>query len=283
MIRLRRYWPLLALVIPLRAYGSGADSTTGPWNHDLIFRFQLSQASFTNWEQGGENSLAYRTSLEGKSVRQDSSVSWTTSYQFVFGQTKAGSQGVRKNDDNISIETIVAFTPRSSINPFISVSLQTQFARGYKYGKTGLAEAVSKFFDPAYITEYVGAGYSPVRVVKVRLGFALRETIVSRFTVYTDDPLTNTIEKVRIDGGPSVVTELEWKLNEYVLLKSKLNLFSPLRRFERIIVRSDNSLTARLNSFLAINIDLNLINEPDVNPRTQVKESLSLGLNYAIW
>jgi Protein of unknown function (DUF3078) len=283
MVRLCCMLSLIVLFVPCRPLSAPADSTAGPWRHDLTFRFQLSQASFTNWEQGGENALAYRASLEGTSVRQDSSLTWTTSYQFVFGQTKAGNQGVRKNDDNIALETILGLRSGPSINPFVSVSLQTQFANGYKYDSNGGAEAVSKFFDPGYITEYVGAGYTPAGIVKVRLGFALRETIVSRFTMYTDDPETGKVENVRVDGGPSMVTELEWKLNENMLLKSKLNLFSPLRQFDRIIVRSDNSLTARISTLLAINIDVNVINEPDVTPRTQLKESLSLGLNYAIW
>jgi hypothetical protein len=279
---------MLLLLAPFHSSRSAQEHTDSTairesWRHDLIVGFALTQVSFTDWEQGGENSLSYRGSLEGKSEHTGGRTTWSTSYKFVFGQTRSGTQGIRKNDDRIDVESVASYDIGAYVNPFASVSLLTQFAKGYKYGKDGSREAVSKFFDPAYITEYVGFGYSPVSVLKVRLGFALRETIVSRFTMYTDDPGTERIEKLRIDGGPSIVTELEWKLDDNILLKSRLNLFAPIRSFDHIIVRSDNSLSANINRFLSVDLELALINERDISPRTQVKQSIAVGLNYAIW
>jgi Protein of unknown function (DUF3078) len=258
-------------------------SATEAWNHDLVLGFGLTQVSFTDWEQGGENSLSYRASLEGKSVRAGATITWSTDYKFIFGQTRSGTQGMRKNDDRIDVESVVSYDIGTYVNPFASLSIQTQFAKGFKYGKDGGREAVSEFFDPAYITQYIGVGYMPVSILRIRLGFALRETIVSRFTIYTDEPGTEQVEKFRIDGGPSIVTELEWKLDDNILLKSKLNLFAPIRSFDHIIVRSDNSLSARVNRFLSVDLELALINERDISPRTQIKQSIAVGLNYAIW
>ncbi len=279
---------VLILFVPChhsRCAPAGKDSTSleESWRHDLILGFALTQVSFTDWEQGGENSLSYRGSLDGKSVHTGGRITWSMSYKFVFGQTRSGTQGIRKNDDRIDVESVVSYDIGADVNPFASVSLLTQFANGYKYGKDGSREAVSKFFDPAYITEYVGFGYKPVSTLKIRLGFALRETFVSRFTIYTDEPGTERVEKLRIDGGPSIVTELEWKLDDNILLKSKLNLFAPIRSFDHVIVRSDNSLSAKINRFLSVDLELALINERDVSPRTQIKQSIAVGLNYAIW
>lgn len=261
------------------------DSTSAKtgWMNDLVLGFGLTQVSFTDWEQGGENSLSYRASLEGQSVRKGETISWSTGYKFIFGQTRSGTQGIRKNDDRIDIETVLSYDVGAYVNPFASLSLQTQFAKGYKYGKDGSREAVSEFFDPAYITQYVGVGYKPLAILEIRLGFALRESIVSRFTIYTDEPGTDRVEKFRIDGGPSIVTELEWKLDDNILLKSKLNLFAPIRSFDHVIVRSENSLNAKVNQFISVNLELALINERDISSRTQIKQSIAVGVNYALW
>ena len=96
-------------------------------------------------------------------------------------------------------------------------------------------------------------------------------------------PLENaTLNAVCPGRGPSIVTEIEWKLDENILLKSKLNLFAPIRTFDHVIVRSENSLSAKVNQVISVNLELSLINERDVSPRTQIKQSISIGLNYAI-
>ena len=38
------------------------------WKHTMILSANITQISFTNWSQGGENALAYALFLEGKSA-----------------------------------------------------------------------------------------------------------------------------------------------------------------------------------------------------------------------
>ena len=170
----------------------------------------------------------------------------------------------------------------SYINPYAAASLKSQFAVGYIYDNAGNATAVSKFFDPAYIMQSVGAGYQPITQIKTRLGLALREILTSEFPVYADDPSTQQVEKTRIEGGAEAAVNIEWKVMDNILFTSTVELFSAFKTFDQVVVRSDNTLAAQVNKYITANFNVQLINERPVTPRTQVKQTIALGLRYAI-
>ena len=128
-----------------------------------------------------------------------------------------------------------------------------------------------------------GFEYKPDETIKTRLGVALREVITSTFTQYADDPKTTTIEKTKTDGGIESVTDLQLKLDDNILFTSHLELFDPVNHPDQIIVRSDNMVTAKVSKYIVVSLNLVLVNDVQVTPRTQVKQMLALGINYSIF
>lgn len=246
------------------------------WKHTMLLGANITQVSFTNWEQGGENSLAYSLSLEGKSSYRNDVLVWDNSYKFGYGQAKLGTEGIRKTDDKIDFESVVTYKMDKYFNPFMSASLNTQFVEGVTYDDSGKGTPVSNFFDPAYINQSAGFGYQPIKEVKTRLGFGLREIITNHFNIYAGG------KKIDVDGGFQSVTEVRWTIMENIALNVKLELFSPLKQLTQITVRSDNTISARVNKFLAVNFNMQLINDPTVLARTQIKQTLALGINFAV-
>jgi hypothetical protein len=254
------------------------------WKHSIIVSANITQISFTDWAQGGDNALAYALFLDGKSTYAVGVIDWMNSYKFGYGQARLGSQGIRKTDDRIDLESVLTYKIGTYINPFASVSLKTQFAEGATYDAAGNAMPVSNFFDPAYITQTVGVGYQPIPEIKTRLGAALRETIANTFAVkYSDDLETSSeIEKSRMEGGVESVTEVVWTIMENVIFNAKLEIFAPLKQFDRMTVRSDNTLSAKVNKYISMNLNVYLMNDPQVSARTQVKQTLALGFSYTL-
>jgi hypothetical protein len=268
----------------LNANGQQADTVVvkKTWIHNLVGSLNLTQVSFNdNWAQGGENALAYALSLIGKSANDLPKTNWTTSYKFAFGQTKLGDQGVRKTDDKIDIESNLTYKAGTYINPYIAATLKTQFAAGFDYAVKPKTK-VSNFFDPAYLTQSAGLGYQPIAQIKTRLGAALREVITSEFNNYADDPKTLAVEKTKVEGGLESVTEVSWQLQSNLLFTGKLELFDAFKNFDIIIMRSDNTLAAKVSKYLTVNVNVQLIKEPPVRRgKIQVKETLAMGLSYA--
>ncbi len=249
-------------------------AVTSPWAHTLIMSANITQISFTDWAQGGENALAYALFLEGKSSYSQGVVDLVNSFKFGFGQAKLGSQGIRKTDDKIDLESVLTYKMGTYVNPYASASLKTQFAEGVTYDTAGNATPVSNFFDPAYITQSVGVGYQPIHEVKTRLGVGIREIVTKTYTAYSDG------KKVEVDGGFESITEVGWTVMENVVLNSKLELFAPLKTLDQMLVRSDNTLAAKVNKFLSVNFNVQLLNDPKVQARTQVKQTLAVSFSY---
>jgi hypothetical protein len=219
---------------------------------------------------------------DGKSTYEQEKTSWANSYKVGFGQTRLGDQGIRKTDDRLDLETMLTYKLAEKINPYAAATLKTQFAKGYKYDSKGASTIVSQFFDPAYLTQSVGAVYQPIPELKTRLGVGLREIVTSDFPGFADDPETkNEIEKIRVAGGLESVTEFAWKLDENVGFSSKLEMFSAFKKLDEVIVRSDNTLAAKVGKYITVLLNVQLLNEKAVSPKTQMKETLGLGLSYS--
>jgi hypothetical protein len=248
----------------------------------MILSVNITQISFTDWTQGGENALAYALFLEGKSAYAKDMIEWVNEYKFGYGQAKLGSGTIRKTDDMIDLGSVLIYKLGKIINPYASVSLKTQFTEGVTYDAAGHTVPVSNFFDPVYIIQSAGVGYQPVPEVKTRLGAAVREILTKTHTRYSDDPTTTQVEKEKVEGGLESVTEVVWTVMENVVLHAKFELFAPVKHFNQTTIRSDNSLSAKINKFLSVNLNVQLINDPPVQARTQVKEALALGFNFTL-
>ena len=273
----------------LWAGGATAQTPAAPpppaygWKHGLVAGLTLTQVSFTDWTQGGSNALAYTMSANGQASEEEEGSNWTNLYKFAFGQTRLGDQGLRKTDDMIDLSTVYSYKIGSLVNPYAGATLKTQFAKGFMYNADGTSTEVSKFFDPAYLTQGAGASYQPAKEVTTRLGIGLREIVTSDFNQYADDPATSEIEKSSVDGGLESVTNVEWHLEETILLASQLQLFSAFKRMDEVIVRGNLSVTGKVNKYISAIFSLEIVNEKRVSPRTQVKESIALGLSYTIF
>jgi len=274
----------LFTLFALSSMALGQDTAKVPvygWTHNAVAGLTLSQVSYTDWSQGGDNALAWTATLIAKSVNDLETINWTNAYNFAFGQARLSDQGLRKTDDKIDLESILTYKTGTYINPYGAVTFKSQFATGYKF-EAGVKTAVSAFFDPAYLTQTVGVGYQPIPQVKTRLGAGVREVVTSKYQGYADDPATQEIEKTKIDGGFESVTDIEWKLAENIAFLGKLELFAPFKTLDEISVRSDNTIVAKVNEYITVNFNVQLLQEPTITRRTQVKQTLAIGFSYTL-
>lgn len=254
------------------------------WQNSMVAALNLQQISYKNWTAGGEDALSYTGLIDGKAVRDNSITNWENTYDLAYGQTRISDKGMRKTDDKIDLSSVLTYKINIYVNPYVAATLKSQFAAGYLYDdENNTKTQVSDFFDPAYVTQSIGFGYQPIPEFKTRLGGALREVFTSRFPQYADDSSTATVEKTRVQGGIESVSELEWPVDDNVLLKSKLEVFAPLETLDEMIVHSDNSIVAVVSKYVNVNFTLQLINERPVSPRTQMKEGLAIGLTYTVF
>jgi len=279
---MKKIWGLLCVSVMVQAGAQTPPDTARvqPWKHSLVGAVTTTQISFRDWAQGGEDAMAWTALLDGKSNREVQTSSWANTYKMAYGKTKLGSQGLRKTDDRIELEGVYTRKLGTYVNPFISATFKTQFNKGYVYDARGVGLAVSDFLDPGYLTQAIGLGYQPAKEVKTRLGLALREVFTNRFNKYSDDPKTLEIEKSLVEGGLESVINVDWKLAENMLFSSTIELFDAFKKMDEVIVRSNNNITIKAGKLVTVILNLQLIQEKRITPRTQLKESMSIGFSY---
>jgi hypothetical protein len=272
---MKKYIIILGLVLVSLSYAQtdSTQPTPSSWKHSLVSGLTATQVSFSDWAQGGENALSYTVVIDGKSEQDLPLTKWTNTYKLAYGQTELGSKGLRKTDDKIEFESVLSYKVGVYVNPYASVTLKTQFDVGYNYDDAaGTKTVLSRFWAPAYLTQSIGLGYQPIQQVKTRLGVALRE-VASK---------TGYIENNRTEGGIESVTDAEFKFEENLLLNTKLELFAPFNKFDVVVIRSNNTLTAKVSKYISVNLNVQIINDANIQARSQIKESLAMGLSYTL-
>jgi hypothetical protein len=287
---MKRITVVLLLVLVGRAWSQAPapqkpDSSKWGWKHSVVSGLTLTQVSLKDWAQGGEDALAWTIRLYGLSKLEDTSYFWGNSYKMTYGQARLGNQTTRKTEDRLEFESVFTYKLGTEINPYISATLKTQFTEGIMIDGSGNSTPVSKFFDPAYLTQSAGFGYRPSATIKSRLGAGIREIVTSTYTSYANDPSTPLSQRVktRVDGGIESVTDAELKLDDNLLFRSKLELFAPIRKLGEITMRMDNTLTANVSKYIVVILNVQLINDVNATSRLQEKEVLAIGLSYTLF
>lgn len=246
------------------------------WHKEMLGGLNVTQTSFDNWKQGGENSLAWQANLNFNFTNDQEKTNWANSGKFVYGHTKIGDQESRKSVDEIKLESVFTYKLGTIINPFVATTGETQFTTGYDYGVKPKSE-ISAFFDPAYFRESAGIGYKPNEIVKTRLGVAMKQTITDkyslRFTGKADETLRNEV-------GAESVTDVNWKVTGTSVLTSKLELFSTLKSLDETDVKWDNLFSTKISKYFNVNFNFNLFYDKDISQKRQIKQAIALGFTY---
>jgi len=258
------------------------DSTLNKWVPSLVTGLNISQIAFSNWTQGGENSLAW--TLSGNFVASYKTKVWTFKNELkaAYGQTKLSGNDAKINDNELYMETVYEYNVGWPVDLFASNILRTQITTGYDYDDTSRVE-ITNFFDPGYLTQAIGFAYSKNEVFQSRLGLAFQEVITNKHRQYSDDPETpGEIESFKFETGIESVSDAKFEIDENILLKSKLRLFSAFDRLDTWDVRWDNLISAKVNNWLNVNLTYLLVYDKIQSPTAQMKQGLQLGITYTI-
>ena len=189
--------------------------------------------------------------------------------------TKVGDVSARKAADEIKLESVYTYKMNIYVNPYLAATGLTQLTDGYAYTDTSKT-VISHLLDPGYFTQSAGIGFQPIKILKTRLGAALKETITNEFSdTYAKG------EKTRIEFGAESVTDVNWQVTKTILFTSKLEMFSNLKAFNEIDVNWDNVVSAKVAEYLSVSFNLKLFYDRDISPKRQLKQTLAVGLSYS--
>ncbi|MBS1550503.1 MAG: DUF3078 domain-containing protein [Bacteroidetes bacterium] len=252
------------------------------WTPRGVLGINLSQVALSNWSQGGENIL----SLSGISNfgLDHYKKPWLFKNSLVssLGTTKTGGGSFQTNDNVLSFENVLIYKAGWAVDPFIANEIRTGILNGYDY-KQDPALQISSFFDPGYVTQSIGFTFDRPNF-STRLGLAFKETFTDRFRQYSDDVKTaGKREAFKFQTGVESVTEAKYNLAENLFYTSKLRLFSAFETLDIWDVGWDNTISAKVNDLIGVNLNVLLIYEKAQSLKTQLKEGLNIGISYTVF
>jgi len=279
---------LLLTFIIFSATAFAADETEDKkdtlWTPKGVIGLNLSQVSFQNWSQGGENSIAFTFLSNFRINYIGEPWKWRNSLKFSYGRTKLGSEQFKTNDNEIFFESTLIHHLAWNISPYAGITARTAVSKGFNYDKEPAIQIVD-FFDPFYLTEGVGFAYDKIENFTTRIGIGFKQTFADKFnSKYTDDPETpNVVESFKNETGIESVTEYKIQFLENMVYYTYLRLFGRFEDIDVWDVRWDNIIVAKINKYFNVNFNVLLIYDVDETLRTQLKEALQLGISYTLF
>ncbi len=260
------------------------------WRYDMLGNFSASQAGFQNWTEGGVNTFAFTTALEGEGTHLARRWEQTHSFSLSFGLVKQDTLDFRKAEDEILLQSSFQYQGDgffATFNPTFANELRTQFAEGFNFEKDplGLGRTppvlVSAFFSPAVLVQSFGLTYDPNSWFTQRFGVGAKETLVliERLRPLYGVDLDQT---VRLEVGLESLTEVDREIFENVRYKSSLGLFAAFNNPDVPDVLWKNAIAMKVNTWLGVNFQFVALFDKDRSDAVQLKEVLSLGISFAL-
>lgn len=285
------------------------EPSLGQWTFMGNSVISTSQAQFSNWQGGGENSIAISIWLSLNLAYRSDKLNWESNFDAGYGIMLQGRNGKWfKNDDRLEITTKLGLRANEKWFYTGLLSLGSQFQPGFY--NLGDEKPISEFMAPGYVMGSLGFDYKPSRKLSVFLGPAtMKNTIVLNQDLanmgaygveageydYLTESYTTLGKKFRSEAGGSIRIEYnEPRIVKNVGIQSRVVLFSNyLENPWNIDVDFENTFNLQVNEFISTHLILHFIYDDDIQialdetgertgPRLQFKQVLAVGLNIDI-
>ena len=280
------------------------------WTTGGLLGLSISQASFTNWAAGGQNTIAIGGIVNLFAKYKNEKDSWDSMLDLGYGLLKQGKDGeFIKTDDKVDLTSKYGRKASSKWYYAGLVNFKTQMTAGYNY--PDVETKISDLLAPAYALAAIGMDYKPNDKLT-----AFIAPVTSKNTIVNNDLLANAgafgVEAATYDAAGTLVAagkKLRSEVGGYVRvvyqqtyfkdksvsILSKLDLFSNYKdNPQNIDVSWETIIGLKVNRFITTTITTHLIYDDDIaiavdrtgdgildgsGPRTQFKEVIGVGLN----
>lgn len=301
---------ILLFIFLVLSVGVYAQKDTS-WTFSGLIGVNGTQAGFSNWAQGGVNSLSVTGNLLLEAHYKKGKNVWDNMLMANLGATRLGEGFYQKSEDKIEFNT--KFGHEATNNWYYSAlfNFKTQSLIGFEYPNDTTQIMISGFLAPAYIKLGLGMDYKPNKHFSLYLSPATAKWIIVNDQNLADagafgvqgaelDTAGNFISgtglTTRTEIGAYLRLVFEKDIFKNVNVATILELYSNyLDQPQNIDVDWQVIITMKVNDYLNAQIKTHLIYDDNTpigiddngdgtfnrfGPRTQFSEQLSLGLVY---
>ena len=269
-----------------------------PWEYRVETELTMTQSYYSdNWTGGEVGNIAWRWNLNSMAARQfHPALHTSNALRLRFGQTHNQDENdsnawkrPQKSDDLIDFESVFRVTALKSLDPYVSLRLESQF-----YDASD--RAYKRYVNPLRFTESAGLARVLVKGEQrnwlVRLGVASRQ-YVDRDVLDDDTMQRETLTEY--DGGLMFDSDMRFPLAAgRIVYSGKLNVYKALFSsrsddFEGLPegnywktpdLRWENTFSANVTGHIVVNLHVDFRYDKNVDLKGRFKQALAVGVNY---
>jgi hypothetical protein len=246
----------------------------------------LNQSAFSNWVAGGANNVGWQAGVNYNLTYEKDKDLWENIILLGYGMNNTQGVGNRKTQDVINLSTNYGRKISGDWYASVGAGMISQFAPGYADGNNPEAEKISNFMSPGYVNVGAGFTYKPSDNFTMTLRPAN-----ARFTFVMDKDLQyagnyglkNDGDSMLFQFGFLGTAQYKVKLMENITLQNNASVFSNyLDHPERLVLSYGGILNLKVNKYISTNVTLDLLYDHNQIKKTQLKQTLGIGLAYNI-
>lgn len=275
------------------------------WIIENKFNLQFTQIQFGRyWQTGGIDAISVVTDVSINLNYNYNNFTWDNQLDLGYGLINREGRSLEKNKDIIAFETKVGWKINRVLSYSFLTDFRSQFAPGFQFLSDGSrGNLLSDFLSPAYVNGAMGIDYRPsyglslfLSVANLKLTYVRNDSLTGNFL--PDDFVEDGI---RFEIGGLLNASFQRKIWEDIFFNTKLNLFVNYIRDPSADIFWDNALTFKVNKYISAKVEMQVKYDRDVTfvildddneplleadgsprmgPRTQFRQSLSIGLSY---
>ena len=265
------------------------------WTRRGDVGLNLTQASFSNWSAGGENTIGFVVNLNYSADMKKGKHLWQNRFETSYGFNKTESDGHKKTSDKIYLSSNYGYNVGKAWYISAMANVQTQYTDGFNYSMKP-KDRISAFLAPAHVTAGLGAKWNPKPFFTATLSAASWRGVIVREEELRESYGIDIDKNIRNEFGG----DLTFEYNQYVM--KNINLFSRLQFFsdylnnpENVDLSWDVKILLTVNKWFSASITTSMLYDDDTKtkvtdaagntslagPKLQFKEMLGIGFSFA--
>ncbi len=266
------------------------DTPKEGWTKTGKISFLFNQSAFNNWVAGGENTTAGNLGLNYDFNYLKDNITWDNKILASYGLTKSkNNEFEKKTDDRIQFSSILGKKAKGYWFYSGFINFQTQFAKGYNYGKDENGKEIrteyTNFLSPGYIAFGPGMLWKKSDNLKFNVAPATAKiTLVDKnFTLPNAEYFgVEEGKSARFELGFNASAYVKFNLMENVSVENILNLYSNyLEDPKNVDLDYTMNLVMKINKYLSTNLTFQIVYDDNAFEGFQIREVLGIAINYA--
>src|SRR5690606_694801 len=213
---------------------------------------------------------------------------WDNRIILNYGVLRNEGEDYRKSNDVIDITSSYGYEFAKHFYAVAAMNFKTQFTEGFDYSVqdsvSGDYKKISNFMAPAYLSFGLGVDYKPNENLQVNF-----HPFTSRFTFVMDDDLKYKGNFGLKEDGDNYLYEFgaflgaryKFIITNKISYDNRLGIYSNyLEKVLNMDVAYQGVLDMKINNFLSAQATVNLFYDENQIKKTQLKETLGVGLAY---